>query len=149
MQSTLRRRLLLLGVLLVVGALAGGVIATLDMQKTIQGSNEESISVVKVPDSAQSATQRAELQAKHTDLLMTLISIASNNSTVQHITTGKNASVVGIGIDKGGSQGVSTAGTALLVIKVDDTYYAIQEDVVHKQVTGVSKRVCYGPECTG
>ncbi len=67
MQSTLRRRLLLLGVLLVVGALAGGVIAALDMQKTIQGSNEESISVVKVPDSAQSATQRAELQAKHTD----------------------------------------------------------------------------------
>ncbi len=172
MQSTLRRRLILLGVLLVVGALAGGAIAVLNTQKAIQGSNEGSISVIKLPDSTQPNTQQAELQAKHSELLMTLISIASNNSTVQALTTGKNATVVGVGVAENGqgSNDVGTAllavkalgtdvnksgllqdsndvGTALLVIKVENTFYAITEDVPHKQVTAVEKRVCYGPLC--
>ena len=85
MRSALRRRLTLLGVLLIVGALAGGAIAVLDAQKVIQGSNEELISVVKLPQTAHPTTQRAELQAKHDALETTLINIASNNSTVHNI----------------------------------------------------------------
>ncbi|MGZ4904590.1 MAG: hypothetical protein ACXV5I_07235 [Halobacteriota archaeon] len=170
MWDTLRRRLMLLGVLLVAGALAGGAIAVLDMQKAIQGSNAE-ISVIKLPDSAQPATQRAEQQAKHSELLMSLISIASNNSTVQTITAGKNSTVVAIGVDKehpqnpndvatallairalgtgvgGLSQNPNDVGTAVLFIKVDSTFYAITEDVLHNQVTAIEERVCYGAQC--
>jgi hypothetical protein len=148
MQSVLRRRLILLGVLLIVGALASGVIVVLDAQKVIQGSNEELVSVVKLPQTAHPATQRAGLQAKHDALALALIDIASNNSTVHNLISGKNYSVVGISVDKGGSsQGSNDVGTALLVIKVDDTFYAITEDVTHKQVTAVEKRACYGPLC--
>ncbi len=174
MWDTLRQRLMVLGVLLIVAALAGGTIAVLQMQKAIQGSNEASISVIKLPNAAESATQRAELQAKHNDLLMTLISIASNNSTVQAVTAGKNVTVVGTGVDKGGlsqepsdvgasllvvkalgtgvdkgglSQEPSDVGIALLVIKADSKFFAITEDVPHKQVTAVEERACYGPLC--
>ncbi len=172
MWDTLRQRLIVLAVLLVAAALAGGAIAVLEMQKAIQGNNEASISVIKLPNAAESATQRAELQAKHNDLLMTLISVASNNSTVQAITTGKNVTVVGTGVDKGGlsqpndvgdsllvvkalGTGVdkgglsqpNDVGIALLVIKADSKFYAITEEVPHKQVTAVEERVCYGPLC--
>ncbi len=148
MRGTLRRRLMLLGVLLIVGTLAGGTIAVLNMQKAIQGSNEESISVVKAPDPSLPATQRAELQAKHDALVLTLLNIAGKDATVQNITAGKNYTVVGIGVDRSGSsQEPDDVGTALLVIKVDRTFYAIVEDVPHKQVTAVEKRACYGPLC--
>ncbi len=148
MQGTLRRRLTLLGVLRIVGALAGGAVAVLNAQKAIQGSNEESITVIKPPEPALPATQRAELQAKHDALVMTLINIANNDSTVRSITEGKNYTVVGIAVDKEeASQGPDDVGNALLVIKVDGAFYAIVEDVPHKQVTAVEKRVCYGPEC--
>ena len=148
MRSALRRRLMLLGVLLIVGALAGGAIVVLDAQKVIQGGNEEVISLVKLPPTAHPATQRAGLQAKHNALAMTPTNIASNNSTVHNLISGKNYSVVGISVDKGGSsQGPNDVGTALLVIKVDDTFYAIVEDVPQKQVTSVEKRACYGPLC--
>ncbi len=148
MRGTLRRRLMLLGVLLIVGTLAGGTIAVLNMQKAIQGSNEESISVVKAPDPSLPATQRAELQAKHDALVLTLLNIAGKDATVQNITAGKNYTVVGIGVDRSGSsQEPDDVETALLVIKVDRTFYAIVEDVPHKQVTAVEKRACYGPLC--
>jgi hypothetical protein len=148
MQNALRRRLILLSVLLIVGALAGGAVAVLDAQKVIQGNNDEVISVVKLPQMAHPATQRAGLQAKHEALATTLINIASNNSTVHNLISGKNYSVVGISVDKeGSSQGQNDVGTALLVIKVDDTFYAIVEDVPQKQVTAVENRACYGPLC--
>jgi hypothetical protein len=148
MRDALRRRLILLSVLLIVGALAGGAIVVLDAQKVIQGSNEEVISVVKLPQTAHPATQRAGLQAKHDALVTTLINIASNNSTVDNLITGKNYTVVGTGIDKGGSsQGPNDVGTSLLVIKVDDTFYAIVVDVPLKQVTAVERRACYGSLC--
>ncbi len=148
MRGTLRRRLTLLGVLLIIGALAGGAIAMLNVQKAIQGSNDESISVIKPPEPALPATQRAELQAKHDALVMTLINIANNDSTVRSITADKNYTVVGIAVDKdGASQGPDDVGSALLVIKVDGAFYAIVEDVPNKQVTAVEKRICYGPEC--
>ncbi len=148
MQSILRRRLMLLGVLLIAGTLAGGIIAVLDVQKAFQSDNEESISIIKAPDPALPATQRAELQAQHDALTMTLLNIASKNETVQNIVVGKNFTVAGIGVDKNEpSQGTSNVKTALLVIKVDGTFYAIVEDVQHNQVTAVQKRVCYGPHC--
>ncbi len=148
MQSSLRWRLMLLGVLLIVGTLAGGIIAVSDMQKVIQGDNEGSISIIQAPDPALPATQRAELQAQHDALTRTLLTIASKNGTVQNITAGKNFTVAGIGVDKSNpSQGTSGIETALLVIKVDGTFYAIVEDVPHKQVTAVQQRVCYGPRC--
>lgn len=148
MRGTLRRRLMLLGVLLIVGALAGGTITVLNMQKAIQGNNEESISVVKAPEPSLPATQRAELQAKHDALVLTLLNIAGKDPTVQNITAGKNYTVVGIGVDRSGSsQEPDDVETALLVIKVDRTFYAIVEDVPHKQVTAVEKRACYGPLC--
>ncbi len=148
MQSGLKRRLLLLGVLLVAGTLAGGIIAVSDMQKAIQGDSEGSISIVKAPDPALPATQRAELQAQHDALALTLVAIANKNATVQNITAGKNYTIAGIGVDREGpSQGPNDVQTALLVIKVDGTFYAIVEDVPHQQVTAVQKRVCYGPLC--
>ncbi|MGZ4902046.1 MAG: hypothetical protein ACXVI3_01255 [Halobacteriota archaeon] len=147
MQGALRRRLLLLGVLLIVGSLAGGTIAVLEAQKAIQGNNEASISVVKSSDPALPATQRAELQAQHDALVTTLVNIARNDSTVRSIIGGKNYTVVGIGVDKSDPSQGGNVTTALLVIKVDGAFYAIVEDVPQKQVTAVEQRICYGPGC--
>ncbi len=148
MRSTLRRRLMLLGVLLVAGTLTGGIIAVSNIQKTIQGEGDGPISIVQAPDPALPATQRAALQAQHDALTRTLLTIASKNETVKNITAGKNFTVAGIGVDKGEpSQGTSNVKTALLVIKVEGTFYAIVEDVQHNQVTAIQKRVCYGPLC--
>jgi hypothetical protein len=148
MRSARRRRLALVGVLLIVGALACGAVAALDVQKVFQGSNEGLISLVKLPQTAAPTTQRAEQQANYDALEKTLIDIASNNSTVQNITTGKNYTVVGIRVDKGGpSQESYDVETAQLAIKVDGTFHVIVEDVQQKQVTAVEKRACYGPRC--
>ncbi len=148
MQGTLRRRLILLGVLLIAGSLAGGTVAVLEAQNAIKGNNEASISVVKSPEPALPDTQRAELQAQHDALVATLVDIARNDSTVRSLTAGKNYTVVGIGVDQSNpSQGSENVTTALLVIKVDETFYAIVEDVPQKKVTSVEQRICYGPGC--
>jgi hypothetical protein len=147
MRSALKRRLILLSFFVIVGALVFGAVATLGMQKAILGNNEGLISLISLPQQG-SSTQRAEQQAQYDNLEETLINIASNNSTVQNITAGKNYTVVGIGVDNSGnSQGPNEVGTAQVVIKVDDTYQTIVENVPQKQVTAVEKRACYGPQC--
>ena len=167
MRATLKRRLALLGVLLIAVALATAAITILGAEKAIQGRNKESIGIIKSQQTAQMSTQRAMLQAKHAARLKSILSIALKDGRVQVLIAGKNYTVVGIAVERIGSAPrqsdagyampdiesapppprLSDIGLALLVLKVDNKFYAVVMDVPHQRVTAVEERSCYGPLC--
>jgi len=148
MRATLKRRLALLGVLLIAVALATAAITILGAEKAIQGRNKESIGIIKSQQTAQMSTQRAMLQAKHAARLKSILSIALKDGRVQVLIAGKNYTVVGTAVQESRpDQSMSHVRTALLVLKVDNKFYAVVMDVPHQRVTAVEERSCYGPLC--
>jgi len=167
MRSTLKRRLALLSVLLIAAALALAAITMLDVGKTTQGTNKESIVIIKPQQIAQTSTQQATLQAEHAALVKNLLNITLKDGRVQGLIAGKNYKVVGIAVERIGPPPRSSdagyvlphtgnapspprqtdIGHALLVLKVDNKFYAVVMDVPHQSVTAVEERSCYGPLC--
>jgi len=167
MRSTPKRRLALLSVLLIAVALTLAAIAMLDVGKTTQGTNKGPIVIIKPQQIAQTSTQRAMLQARHAARLQSILGIAQKDGRMQELIAGKSYKVVGIAVERIGppprdgdaghvlprtENAVSPPrqtdiGRALLVLKVDNKFYAVAMDVPHQRVTAVEERSCYGPLC--
>jgi len=148
MRTILKRRLALLSVLLIVGVLAAAAITMLDVGKTTQGTNKGPIDIINSPQTAQTSTQQATLQAEHAALVKNLLNITLKDGRVQGLIAGKNYTVVGTAVQENRpDQSMSHVRTALLVLKVDNKFYAVVMDVPHQSVTAVEERSCYGPLC--
>lgn len=65
MEAVLKRRLELLITLLVVGVVAGAALVVLGAENAIPGTSNGYISVVKPPQTSQSADQQAQQQAQY------------------------------------------------------------------------------------
>ena len=156
-RSELKRRLVLLSILVVVGLVAAAAIIALGAEKAIPGASKHYFSVVKRPP--KSPLNQSTRQSQFENLSKNLTAIAMRDEGVSALLAGRNYSVVGIAVPRpplvpSGVAPPVPAGdhppeTAALFLKVDSKFYKIDIDIPHGKVTSVAERICYGPGCRG
>lgn len=145
MEAVLKRRLELLITLLVVGVVAGAALVVLGAENAIPGTSNGYISVVKPPQTSQSADQQAQQQAQYEARVKSLLAIAVKDVRVNASVAGKNYTVVGILSSPPSSSGAPSIYS--LVLRVGGKFYKINIDIAHENVISVEERICYGPAC--
>jgi hypothetical protein len=145
MQAVLKRRVELLITLLVIGIVAAAALVVVGAENAIPGTTTGYISVVKPPQTSQSADQQAQQQAQYEARVKSLLVIAVKDVRVHAYIDGKNYTVVGILSSPPPSPGAPSIDS--LVLRVEGKFYKINIDIAHENVTSVEERICYGPAC--
>jgi hypothetical protein len=148
-RSELKRRLVLLSILVVVGLVAATAIIALGANKAIPGTSKHYVSVVRRP--LKPPLNQSNQQSQFHNLSKNLTAIAMKDEGVSALLAGRNYSVVGIAVPRPSlvPAGDHPPENAALFLKVDSRFYKIDIDIPHEKVTSVAERACYGPGCRG
>jgi len=148
MDARLRRRLALLSILLIVGAVAGAAIIVLGADKVMLGSNNGYISVVKPSQTGKSSEQITLQQSQFDQRANNLTAIAKKDERVSSILAGKNYTVLAIAVlapSPAPADGKND--TTGLFVKVEGQFYLINVDVANEKVILLEQLTCYGSGC--
>jgi hypothetical protein len=144
MKSALRKRVALLGILLLAGVLVGVVVTTSGLEKVIPGTGKENIGVVKGHPTALTPEERQQRRAQYEARTNTLLGIALNDERVQKTIAGREYTVVGVALKNpvGDTTG-KAADTAFLALRVGGDYYKVTIDMRSERVISIDARSSY------
>jgi len=145
MDAAQRQRLALLSILLVVGTVVGASIVALGAQKTIPGTSNHYVSIVKAGPPDLTPEHQSELRAKYEARVNSSVVIANKDGRVQQLLAEPHAEIVGIALPRG----PSADDDINILLKVDSTFYKITIERSQESVTSVEECTCYGPGCNG
>ena len=144
MNNTLRKRVALLGILLVAGVVVGVMVTASGPEKVIPGIGRENIGVVKAPPTALTPEEQEQRRAEYEAMTSKLLGIALRDERVQKAIAGREYTVVGVALKSpaGGATG-DGADTAFLALRVGKEYYKVTIDVRGERVLSIDARSPY------
>jgi hypothetical protein len=144
MKNTLRKRVALLGILLLAGVLIGIIVTTSGPEKVFPGTGKEYIGVVKAPPTALTPEEQKQRRTQYEAQTDTLLGIALNDERVQKTIAGREYTVVGVAL-KNPARNVTgnTPDIAFLALRVGSDYYKVTIDMRSEKVTSIDARSSY------
>ncbi len=149
MKNTLRKRVALLGILLLAGVLIGVIVTSSGPEKVVPGTGKENIGVVKARPTALTPEEREQRRAQYEARTNMLLGIALNDERVQKTIAGREYTVVGVALKNpvrnatGNNATGNAADTAFLALRVGGDYYKVTIDVRSERVISIDARSSY------
>lgn len=146
MEAARKQRVALFILLLILGVGLGGAIVKLGADKTIPGTSNDYVSVVKAPPPPPGLTpeQQSQLKVQYEVRLNSFVAIANKDDRVQQLLAQPRSEIVGLALPS--SPGADETG--VLLLRANSTFYKITIDITHEKVISVEQLACYGPGCT-
>jgi hypothetical protein len=144
MKDTLRKRVALLGILLLAGVLVGVIVTASGPEKVVPGTGKENIGVVKARPTALTPEEREQRRAQYEARTNALLGIALNDERVQRTIAGREYTVVGVALKNPVRNATGNAAdTAFLALRVGGDYYKVTIDMRSERVISIDARSSY------